>query len=319
MKSTRFGIEHALITLIVLLATSGCDDSSKREAAALRGNLDTISVKYQAAIEEKAKAEAEVIKLRSELSVATDRMGELKRQFEALRADNLRMLDSLNQAERRASAAENKALAEQTAANSIKQALDRRESELLEEVSRLRYKSESQKGTLSGVATYYFNRNYGYKPDIGSEVFVVPKSAYQDFDFAVLEKFIYVRRLRMLSSVEIENVALGAKLGIKISKSNILSALEKTGVATESDWKALAWEAVRAWGIAANGKSTIKLVADGNGAFKRSFPSGEYYILIKSRQRTGLNSVEILGKIHAEKVTINSDEEVSVSAKFEAL
>ncbi|MBI3429051.1 MAG: hypothetical protein HY050_03130 [Actinobacteria bacterium] len=34
----------------------------------------------------------------------------------------------------------------------------------------------SPAGTLEGVVTYYFNKNYGDKPDVGSEVFALHTS-----------------------------------------------------------------------------------------------------------------------------------------------
>ncbi len=300
------------------MGISGCDDSSKREAAALRADLDVATARALTAIEEKEKVEAEIVRQKAEIATANERLADAKAQVDALRSEILFLRESVEKMERRASAADVSVVAERAASKSIQQEFERQQSELREEIALLKQKAESKKGTLSGVVTYFFNNNFGYKPDIGSEVMLVSKVASPEFDFSVVEKFLQVNLIMTLRSLEIHNAAMLAKIGMRTPTPIAAGELEKAGIANESDWAALTKQAADMWSIAERGNKTIKLVADGNGSFKRSIPPGEYYVLIRSKQRTGSNTLEIFGKVQAKKVVISSDEEVSVSAKFEA-
>lgn len=319
MKPMKW-FEIATLILLGVTGISGCYDSSKREAAALRADLDVVTARTLIAIQEKEKVEAEIVRQRAEIATANERLADTKAQVDALRSENLFLRESVEKVERRASAADASVVAERAASKSKQQEFERQQSELREEIALLKQKAESKKGTLSGVVTYFFNNNFGYKPDIGSEVMLVSKAASPEFDFSVVEKFVRVNRIRTLRSLENYTAVLFAKRGTRTPTPTPIAAgeLKKAGIANESDWEALTKQADDMWSTAERGNKTIKLVADGNGSFKRSIPPGEYYVLIRSKQRSGSNTLEILGKVHAEKVVISYDEEVSVSAKFEA-
>ena len=287
----------SLIFIATVLSATGCGDAEKREVKSLRVSIDALISKNQSVILEKAKTEAE----------AEIKIKELKSEAAQLR-------NALAKAEQRVLEVEENARATLSAASAKYQTAARQGAELMAEITNLRQEANSKKGVLSGVVTYFFNKNFGYKPDIGSEVLIVPKSAYIDFDFSVIEKFQNVRSLYALEEVEKENAILAAKLGVKFM---LLPRVERYGIKSQNDWEALSEEANRVWQIAVQGKSSIRLIVDANGSFKRSLTAGEYYVLIRSKQRSGMNSLDLLGKVYAEKILVMSDEEVSVSAKFE--
>lgn len=73
--------------------------------------------------------------------------------------------------------------------------------------------SFSQTGTLKGVVTYYFNENYGDKPDIGSKVYIINK------DFSEIEnKFNELSKFQ----IEIKNLEIN-----KLFYNKIDSGLNK--------------------------------------------------------------------------------------------
>lgn len=47
------------------------------------------------------------------------------------------------------------------------------------------------KGSIFGVVTYYFNKNYGDKPDVGAEVYIAVSTKIPDFNLAVVDSFYY--------------------------------------------------------------------------------------------------------------------------------
>jgi len=170
-------------------------------------------------------------------------------------------------------------------------------------------KNNKESAKISGVVTYYFNSNYGDKPDIGAEIYVVdsvalPEFKYEDvkdFFLAIIYRDILVlsKRQKMPIPAFIQNQVVKLKLDDKVafdeSDKNAYQNIQKL----------------------MNSDKAIKTVADGSGNYSVKVAPGTYYVLIKSNNREGMTTTMISGKIFCEKHSITDGSELSINAKFD--
>ena len=135
----------------------------------------------------------------------------------------------------------------------------------------------NRKGELVGVISYYFNTNYGYMSDTGSDVYIWKQDQYPDFDPDVFTKFIYSK-----------------------------SALTEE---QEDKFEAMMW-------TVEIGKETIEATVDGNGSFQRKLSPGKYFVLVRSAHRTNDNAVERSGMLSLHSVEIEPSEQSYIDRKF---
>jgi hypothetical protein len=63
-----------------------------------------------------------------------------------------------------------------------------------------------QSGTISGVITYFFNDNFGDRPDVGAKVYVFKEKVVPPgvFEYSTLDTFRVVNNYRELESLDKE-------------------------------------------------------------------------------------------------------------------
>ena len=180
-----------------------------------------------------------------------------------------------------------------------------------EETSSITQISE-QEGKITGVVTYFFNDNYGDKPDIGAKVLIIEISKVNDFNFLTVDSFHYANSYRNLYN----SYALNGKSKIP---DNIINGVKSYGVDTKEGFDALdnrvqeELNKIRFTNIF----YCKKLVVDGNGVFSANVPAGNYYVYVTSNNRKGHSMTEIMGKIICKKVIVNSKETSNLNAKFD--
>jgi hypothetical protein len=169
---------------------------------------------------------------------------------------------------------------------------------------------ESADCYISGVVTYYFNENYGYKPDVGAEVFVVPIDSEPNFDQLLLSEYHLGVSARALCTI------YRAK-GMK-PPANTLEQLERIGAETDKKWEELDHKAYDVCRALKNNHSVVQTSADGNGSFRTKVRPGKYYVLVVSKHRNRPTLTEYEGKIFIDEIEIKAGEEKNIPAEFDA-
>jgi len=147
---------------------------------------------------------------------------------------------------------------------------------------------------LNGVVTYFFNENYGHRPDVGAEIYILQRNKV-DIDTSAIRDYRIIKLLAQIRQASAKALSDSDKIALNkqdIKAFEVCSAIK-------------------------NSKHAIKLVADGNGSYSTELPPGEYYILIVSQHRKDLTITEVGGKINFTTLTVESGKEYTVNAKFD--
>jgi len=156
--------------------------------------------------------------------------------------------------------------------------------------------SVQQKGTIHGVVTYYFNRNYGDKPDVGASIWLVP---HQQWPKGIYEGGIDFKG-GGIEEIPPDVLVVGTGSSIFLDRKE---AAGKKAI----DIKI---EAVKATS------------ADGNGNFEfRDVLPGRYIVIMQSGHTKGgfdgsYNTRDFPGRIKTKDVTVNPGETVDCSQGF---
>ena len=167
-----------------------------------------------------------------------------------------------------------------------------------------------QEGKISGVVTYFFNKNYGDKPDVGSQVLIINSTNIPNFQFKTVDSFLYAKTYRSLYS----SYASRGKV-----PDDIKEHVKKYGVETKDGFDAFdnrtreELNKIKFKNIYYCSKVTV----DGNGTFSANIEPGKYYVYITSNNRTGDSMTEIMGKVYCEEVIVKPNETTTVKAKFD--
>jgi len=168
--------------------------------------------------------------------------------------------------------------------------------------------SSKMDATIKGVVTYYFNKNYGYKPDVGAKIFILNKADLGEADTLLIKNFLSATLIRKILSLN--------NLVIDESSFNQLS---KLNAETEDKFNELDMKASKAVMLIESNKKTVELFADGNGSFSKSLKAGDYSVLIESKHRHGISSTEVLSKIYYKRIKLLKNAEEIVNAEFDEL
>jgi len=174
------------------------------------------------------------------------------------------------------------------------------------------FAEQKVEGKIAGVVTYYFNDNYGDKPDVGSKVLIIDALKVPDFKYSTVDSFLYANTYKNLYD------SYAADRESKIP-DNIIQIVKEYGVDTQAGFDALDNRTQKELNKIKfnNIIYCTKLVVDGNGTVSANVPPGKYYIVVASNNRTGRSMTEILGKIYFEKVEVKSGETSNFNAKFD--
>ena len=277
------------VSLLFVFCLAGCGDALKQENRKLIDKIDALSVENNKNISILAENMRAIV----ESKIVQENMREeiLKKEKEIVSVINREKvaLDSVDELKRRVA--------------ELSMKLDEKESDMRRLQKNI---IENATGDVKGVVTYFFNNNFGYKPDIGAKILICNSNEFSDFDYLTFLKY----RLGYLiisgqlvgggrfTSVEKTQKALAAKGFENIDEYNIL-VRKFTDIYARAERKKIASSSV-----------------DGSGVFKKALKPGEYFIVIKSNQRKGRGDLEDDGKIEMQKIIINSGEETSVDIKF---
>lgn len=154
--------------------------------------------------------------------------------------------------------------------------------------------ANAQETILKGVVSYYFNNNYGNKPDIGSEVTLIKEKDIEAF----------TNEYNSCNTKELIEEKYKLEYAYKIAKSNLNNLPWTTKSRTERFYKSKvdsvnrlintnatniakseACEIVVMINYKKNNKDRYYTTVDGSGNYSIKIPSGNYLISIRSDGR----------------------------------
>lgn len=251
----------ALSLVFAFLLSAGCSKKAEEENIQLRLALTESAAKNSASAVEIAKLTSERDRLKDSLNEAQSSISSIgesskTRELE-LKAQLSDAIEKLRASERSLAESEQKVLA-------------------LE-----RQAKENVAGEIKGTVHYFFNHNFGEKPDTGSKVYIFLESDHPSFD---PEKLTEYEKLK--------------KEGDSEKIKSIDGALFKMLASAQFD------------------KKTKRLAVDGNGSFSAKLKSGAYWVIIQSAHRTSLTMLEVAGQLSWERVEVVAGEEIQIAAHF---
>ncbi len=187
-------------------------------------------------------------------------------------------------------------------------------------------------GKLSGVATYYFNENYGDKPDVGAKIYIVNSDSVkvnfiEDFGRAKSSMGLIESQEHLKSSlnsiIETYTISLNKPYYTKKEKDEKRKAIEEyqtqlAGIDIDTSY-AQKYQDIGDSAflqiIDLQNKSKI-FIADGAGTYSTNLRPNKYFVLIQSNHRNGNTLADYKGQIYFQSVTIESEKETTANAKF---
>ena len=165
----------------------------------------------------------------------------------------------------------------------------------------------SERSSLSGVVTYYFNENYGDKPDVGAKI-TINKIGDKNENAveSLYEKFTTARKMTLLSYTKKKDPKF----------AEYTNELNELGIYSQSDLDKLDTELATIL-IKRTSKEGVKnITVDGNGKYLIQLEPGFYEIIMTSKGRTALSTTEISGKVFVKNIEIKSNESVILDNSF---
>lgn len=281
----------ASIVACVLLS-AGCDDELKKENVSLRTQVNTALKEKLAAQVALANKNADFEGAQQRIVDLNSRMGDDHKRIAELQMDR-------DQAREQLAAVSQLLKDSEVRAAALQQDL----AQLKDEAAR---RLATQKGEVVGTASYFFNDNFGYKPDVASVAYIWAKGAFPEFN---ANEFTHYQLVR--STLVLKAVAGNRDIGPEITK--MLESIRSESELSDA-YRALSDKMTEI----ENSPKTIKVSADGNGSFRKRLSPGEYYVLVRSSHRNHSTALEISGSLYLQLARIEADEQTSVDAKFEA-
>lgn len=161
----------------------------------------------------------------------------------------------------------------------------------------------NQKSTLKGVVTYYFNKNYGDKPDVGAKIYLRKVDTINKKNSVIYD----YGRAKVCRSL----------IKMNTSVESCKKTLADLGVETEKEFDDLSSKVVKEMLEMDFDKNVKKVTVDGNGNYSINAEPSTYEVIFVSKGRNDLSVAEISGKIKSTKIELKSGEEVTKDIRFD--
>ena len=284
---TKFLASFFMLAVAAFLM--GCTGKLEDEITSLRKAADEVKSKQ-------ADAGAQIAKLTAEADGLRARLGDSQKAAEMAAAMTAEK-EASGRVREAALQAEITRLQTETA--KLQAEIARLETELSSaKDAASRVAEQNERGELVGMVTYFFNDNYGYKPDVGSQIYIFTKDSVPDFQASLLKKYLDLKLAANISDAE-ESNRIYAKYG-----------------ATADAWKPFGQSLAHMIISVTSGKDVIQLSADGSGAFHTKLKPGHYCVLTQSGHRKSLSVIEISGQLAYDEIDVKSGDQTNVDTKF---
>ena len=154
---------------------------------------------------------------------------------------------------------------------------------------------------LRGVVTYFFNSNFGNRPDAGAKAFIIKESLLKAKEPEITALETYLANHDYVEHQGHESESKLAKMPDEMTDADKIKALQEDALATEQE--------------ILNNPSTSEVTADGSGVFAKKLAPANYVVLIRSANRMRINPLETKGQLVVRRISIKDDDK-EVSANF---
>jgi len=136
-------------------------------------------------------------------------------------------------------------------------------------------RTKSDFGTLTGVVTYFFNDNYGDKPDVGAKIIVCKYKEGESF-LKQFREYNTARHYRVMMSYLKKN---------DTKRHEYLQKLADMGIYTDEDFDKLDKDTSSGLiNLTVTESSNFKnLTVDGTGKYSIQLPVGKYEVIFQSK------------------------------------
>jgi hypothetical protein len=136
---------------------------------------------------------------------------------------------------------------------------------------------------ITGVVTYFFNENFGQKPDVGAEIYFLEKGEQDLFDFTTPWTF------SKISPHHRENYNKILDWKSNILKNEMSENAFADSVSVIQTAEALERENAINYFKSLMKNDQLKCTANGNGEFSINLPKGHYYVLVVFSHRDAID------------------------------
>jgi len=159
---------------------------------------------------------------------------------------------------------------------------------------------------ITGAIRYHYNDYQGYKADLGAEIRFIPKQAVDSIHISDWRKFESKAHGIIMAEISIRDLEND---GIYMDSSKKSLFYNNYGV-SESDKAAMMELNTKVlypeYQKLENAAEYVALI-DSNGTYNISLPQGEYYVLIKSKNRTRSSYLtDITGCVHLSEISLTT-------------
>jgi hypothetical protein len=140
----------------------------------------------------------------------------------------------------------------------------------------------SCKSNVKGVVTYFFNDNFGQKPDVGAEIYFLEENENILFDFTV--KWASSK----VSPRHRENLSKIADWRLSVAKGKLKETVLIDSIIKLENEEFEDRQAAIKYFISMMKDNSLKCVANGTGEFEIDIPKGKYYVLVVFSHRDGI-------------------------------
>lgn len=141
----------------------------------------------------------------------------------------------------------------------------------------------SRQSKVTGVVTYFFNENFGQKPDVGAEIYFLEKGDQDLFDFTLQWRSSKISPHHK----ENYNKILDWKIDMFKDKMNENSFADSLLVIQTAE--ALERENAISYFKSLMKNDQLKCTANGSGEFSIALPKGKYYVLVVYSHRDAID------------------------------
>lgn len=163
--------------------------------------------------------------------------------------------------------------------------------------------NSNQKANLKGVITYYFNKNYGDKPDVGAKIY--------------LKKTDTINKKRsVIYNYQRANVCRSL-IKMNANVESCKKTLTEIGINSDKDFDDLNSKVIKEFMEMDYSDTVKKVTADGNGNYSVSVEPGLYEVIYVSKGRNDLTVAEINGKIDSNIINLKAGDEITKDKRFD--
>lgn len=163
-------------------------------------------------------------------------------------------------------------------------------------------------GKIYGVITYFFNSNYGDKPDVGAKIYIVDSSKAPELSLGPIDSVNIGCMMKYYYDFEMRKN--------RFAKSKTIEDAERYNALDTTLFNQMKDRASHNFYSMQVPKWSKILTVDATGAYSANLQPGTYYVVVQSNNRKGECSILFNGKIFTRKIVVKAEDEINISTNF---